>query len=471
MASRIKEKKIKTEDGSFAYKVRDLSCVDAEMLERIEWSPDSKKLTRFYPEKSIPNLYEVLGKNIPENYKVRLTYYAKKNDLHIPPQPDIVTQLKVVPCRTKKELLREYMKTFIGDYLKPYYPKKTWKAEIDSTLKYFKKQRLPNALHVVKGKHCVGMTLLLDYKYNGEAVTLLGWGWAAKSLTLAERQYLHHLTFSWIKRRMKPAVVAASDGFNPRSQGSLKKAGFSLVSLNLSKDRKSFLASPGKMPVQEWARTYKAAWQAVMNADYEKAIGILSPAYKKYPKAINIAETYAMVLGDYAEFVGGARLKPLKKRSCALLGGLLKRMRGMRWEFVISTRNEYYYHSAQFDKQYALGLESVAGGNQWGYYSQGVGAANHAYMHAENGRKRFAELWARRAISAWDKFLKFKGDYYNAYVHYALAHGILGRVKEMEAALEKSARLSQKPPSYREFADVRRKISGLNSKKVSGLDL
>jgi len=92
-------------------------------------------------------------------------------------------------------------------------------------------------------------------------------------------------------------------------------------------------------------------------------------------------------------------------------------------------------------------------------------------MHAENGRKRFAELWARRAISAWDKFLKFKGDYYNAYVHYALAHGILGRVKEMEAALEKSARLSQKPPSYREFADVRRKISGLNSKKVADLDL
>jgi len=56
----------------------------------------------------------------------------------------------------------------------------------------------------------------------------------------------------------------------------------------------------------------------------------------------------------------------------------------------------------------------------------------------------------------------FKADYYNAYVHYALALGILGRNGDMETALAKSARLSGKPRSYREFEEIRRNITSLS---------
>lgn len=460
MASKIRAKRMKTADGSLAYKVRDVSDVDAKLLGRV-WPADVKQV-RFYPEKPVENLYEVLSRNIPEEYNVRLTYSAKKKALRIPAKPEVLPRIKILPFRTKAEALRAFVKVFRADYLKVFYPKKAWNTEIKASLKFFEALRLPDALRIVKGRSCVGMTLLLDWKSKGKPVTLIGWRWVANSLTTAERQYVNHLAFTWLKRRMRPVAVAGVDGFNPVSQGSMKKAGFYLRVLSLTKGRTSLTASPGKMPYSEWSQVYKAAWQAVMDADYKKATGILAPAYKKYPRAWNVARTYAMVLGDYAEEVGGARQKALKKRSCALLAGLLIKTRGVRWEYVISARNEYYYHSAQFEKQYALGLEAAVGGHRWAYYTQGVGAANYAYVHAEKGRARLAALWAARAVVAWEEFFKYKDDYYNAYVYYALALGILGRIKEMEDALKKSAKLSKKPGSYREFAEVRRKISDLS---------
>jgi len=172
-----------------------------------------------------------------------------------------------------------------------------------------------------------------------------------------------------------------------------------------------------------------------------------------------------MVLGDYADTLTGARQKMLKQRSRAMLGGLVKRLQSIRWEWNISTRNEYYYHSSQFKKQYELGLESAEGGGQWAYYSQGVGASNYAYELAANGRARLAALWADRAVAAWGNFFRIKDNYYNAYVHYALALGILGRAKEMESALTRSAELSGKPESYREFREVRKKAAKLRGEK------
>jgi hypothetical protein len=173
-----------------------------------------------------------------------------------------------------------------------------------------------------------------------------------------------------------------------------------------------------------------------------------------------------MVLGDYADGLAGAEQERLKRKSCGILRKLTRKLGNIRWEWNISTRNEYYYHSGQFRQQYELGLESAAGGHQWGYYGQGVGAANYAYGHAAAGRRGYAALWARRAVSSWENFFKFKADYYNAYVHYALALGVLGRLAEMEAALKKSAALSGKPQSYREFAEVREKVLGLGDRRL-----
>lgn len=220
-----------------------------------------------------------------------------------------------------------------------------------------------------------------------------------------------------------------------------------------------------KISDEEWKGPRDGAWRAIMDADYQKAIKILTPVYEKYPRDFRVINFYASTLADYGECQPENERKRLKKRGCELLYGLLKRLRGMSRELGYSTRNEYYYHSAQHNKQYHLGVECVRAGEKRGYYSQGVGAAWHAFGHAKNGRNSLAEMWAKRSVVAWKNYFKFKADYYNAYVHYALALGILGRTKDMEDALAKSAKLSGKPKSYREFEEVRGNISLL--KKVA----
>jgi hypothetical protein len=216
-----------------------------------------------------------------------------------------------------------------------------------------------------------------------------------------------------------------------------------------------------RIPDEVWQGPRDTAWKAIQVADYRKAIGILSKVYRKYPKDSRVVSFYASTLADYGYALPPKKAEALRKRACALLQGLLCRLRGVPFNLAYSTRNEYYYHSRQHDKQYHLGVEIVERGERRAYYSQGVGAAWHSYPHAKAGRWHLAKLWAKRAVRAWENLFKFSDKYYNSYVHYALALGILGRAKEMDAALLRSARLSGKPKSYREFTEVREKIAAL----------
>ncbi|MDD2805716.1 MAG: tetratricopeptide repeat protein [Elusimicrobiales bacterium] len=456
---------IKTTDiaaGILTRKVRDISRVDGKMLAGT-WPPGVNTL-RFIPGRPVLDVYGTLNRNIPARYKVRLTYLTGRADLRIPPEPKIPTGLRTEPFGNMAGLLKTYRKVLTRSFLKPYFPGKTWAAEMAPGMAYIKAHVRPgNAFSVLRGKARVGLLLLSEQEYEGRIITGVGWIWLDPRLTVFERRHAQRLLLLLLKKKMRPVAGAGIDGFNPASMGFFTKAGFSLRALSVSKNRTSLVSPPGRMTDLDWARTYKAAWRAIMDADYGKAMGLLTPGYRKYPRDFRVARTYAMVLGDYAEALGGARLKPLKRRSCALLAGLLKKLSGVRWELNISTRNEYYYHTAQFDKQYRLGLEAAAGGHFWAHYSQGVGAANYAYDHASKGRARLARLWAERAVAAWEEFFKFKADYYNAYVHYSLALGILGRFKEAEAALQKSARLSGKPASYKEFLETREKLAALRS--------
>lgn len=218
----------------------------------------------------------------------------------------------------------------------------------------------------------------------------------------------------------------------------------------------------------EWLSPRDRAWKAILDGDYGKAVRIVAPFYKRYPADPRVIYYYASTLADYGESLQPKERKRLKELGCKLLRGLLRRMRGMSRALGYSARNEYYYHSAQYDKQYHLGVERVLAGEKSGYYSQGVGAAWHAYAHAIKDRRRFAGIWAGRAISAWEKYFGFRPDYYNAYVHYALALGIMGRFSDMEAALAKSAKLSGKPRSYHEFTEVRRNISAIGKVGKTG---
>lgn len=76
-----------------------------------------------------------------------------------------------------------------------------------------------------------------------------------------------------------------------------------------------------------------------------------------------------------------------------------------------------------------------------------------------------ADLWAKKSVESWEVYFEINKTYYNPYVHYALALGLLGLKKEMMKALKTSSKLCKKPMSYKEFVETIkwvREISYLN---------
>jgi len=69
--------------------------------------------------------------------------------------------------------------------------------------------------------------------------------------------------------------------------------------------------------------------------------------------------------------------------------------------------------------------------------------------------------WAEKSISSWEQYFEYESDYYNPYVHYALAWGILGKLDKMSTALTLAQMKSGKGENYSEFVWVRKEIDKL----------
>ena len=122
-------------------------------------------------------------------------------------------------------------------------------------------------------------------------------------------------------------------------------------------------------------------------------------------------------------------------------------------------KNEYYYMTKQYKKQYQLGVDEYKKTKDFEeLYSVGVGAANYALELAKKNQKKKAVSWAKKSIKAWEKYFEFESDYYNPYVHYALALGILGRTDKMSTALTLAQMKSGKGKEYPAFVWVRTEI-------------
>ncbi len=204
------------------------------------------------------------------------------------------------------------------------------------------------------------------------------------------------------------------------------------------------------------------SFKYIGKANYKKSFETITKARTLWPNDFYVTSYYASIMADYGENLGGRSKIIYKRKACALLRKLLYRTKGVNKRIVDVTRNEYYYHSAQFRKQYLLGIERVSKKNKHGYYSQGVGAAWHSLNMAKKNINHLAIFWAKRAIKAWKLYFKIYPNYYNAYVHYALALGIMKNFKEMENALQTAQKLSGKNKSYKEFKEIRDIIKNLN---------
>lgn len=207
------------------------------------------------------------------------------------------------------------------------------------------------------------------------------------------------------------------------------------------------------------------ATKKVHEGDYEEAIAITVRGLKKFPKDFILQSDLAALLGDCSEITPSPLKEQMVQKSKTIFDILLKEADKQPKNALYPFKNEYYFRFALYREQYELGIKRVA--DYWGndelssrgfigqgYYSQGVGAAHYAQILLEQGNKSLALDYAQKAVVAWAQYFSYKNDYYNAYVHYALALGILGYKEEMMRALQRSAFLIKRDMNYHEFKEV-----------------
>lgn len=210
----------------------------------------------------------------------------------------------------------------------------------------------------------------------------------------------------------------------------------------------------------------------VHRADYGAALKAADKWRRRHPGDFSVAAHYASVLGDYAEQFPAGKRKRLQAKSVRIMRSLLLRTACRPHPRVVGMlKNEYFWQTKQRRKQYQLGVWEARRGTKGGYYSQGVGAAWHALELARRGQRLRARRWADRAVTAWRRFEKAVPDYYNQFVHRALAEGVRGRPRAMEDCLRRGAKFARKPLGYREFAEVREAVTSLSRARPGEVSL
>lgn len=226
----------------------------------------------------------------------------------------------------------------------------------------------------------------------------------------------------------------------------------------------NFQLPPTNTIVSQEADTIsQEADKKVKEGNYEAAILITLSGLNKFPQDFNLQSDLAALLGDCSEITPAPLKDRMIEKSKTMFDRLIKEAAGQPKKVWYSFQNEYYFRFAMYQEQYELGLKRVAdywGTTEWaskgvgGYYGQGVGASNYAKKLIEEGNKTFALDYAQKALVAWAQYFSYKNNYYNSYVHYALALGILGYKEEMMRALLRSASLIERDLSYHEFKEV-----------------
>lgn len=220
--------------------------------------------------------------------------------------------------------------------------------------------------------------------------------------------------------------------------------------------------------IKRRVKWYYECWDYVEKADYQKATACAKKGLKLYPDDTVVTFTYYSIMADYALSNKSKKFQAMHKVAVAGMKKLLKKTsgQGISKNFKKVMKNEYFYQTKQFIKQYELGTTYYKRtGEKHHLYSSGVGGANHALALARTGKTKQADSWAKKSIEAWDIYFQFDKKYYNPYVHYALAWGILGDKKKMMKALNDSSKRCGKPLSYKEFVEVIEWVEEIERKK------
>lgn len=206
-----------------------------------------------------------------------------------------------------------------------------------------------------------------------------------------------------------------------------------------------------------------AASSKINACHYEEAINIILAGLEQFPDNFTLQSYLAALVGDTSEITPMSLQERMVDWAKAQFARLIQDAEHQPREAFYTLHNEYCYRFALYKEQYQIGCARVNefwATDAWqtsgvkGYYCQGVGAANYARVLMQQGDTTLAQEYAHKAIIAWAQYFSYTHDYYNAYVHYALALGILGQTEEMYRALERSASIIGRDLDYHEFKEV-----------------
>ncbi len=203
----------------------------------------------------------------------------------------------------------------------------------------------------------------------------------------------------------------------------------------------------------------------VWDGEYAAALAAILNAIEQFPRNFYVQARLASIVGDYAEMFSGELKERMINRSKAIFEKLNGELEGQSIPDYFFFKNEYCFRFALYKEQYELGFEKLAYYVKtddadrakriaFSYYTQGVGAANYAKQLLLKGEQPLAHAYAEKALVAWAQHFSLRNDYYNSYVHYGLALGILGYKEKMMHALIHAANLINKDLSFHEFKEV-----------------
>jgi hypothetical protein len=201
------------------------------------------------------------------------------------------------------------------------------------------------------------------------------------------------------------------------------------------------------------------AIEQVIACNYEEALKIIIEGLETFPHNFRIQSYFATLLGDHSENFTGEIKEKMEQKAKDIFNKLMKELGKQSLAEKYQFKNEYFFRFAEYKNQYENGLEMISHNKQGlsiinGYYYQGVGAAHYAKQLFIENQKKLAMEYAQKALVAWAQYFSYENDYYNSYVHYALALFILGYKEEMLRALQRSATLINRDLTYHEFAEI-----------------
>lgn len=199
-------------------------------------------------------------------------------------------------------------------------------------------------------------------------------------------------------------------------------------------------------------------WQdANGKEEYRTASMNLSRLLNKYPHSFRLQKFYASILGDSIGELAPHLRGKAQKASIEIMEKVLGETEGQPAGSVYSLRNEYYWQTAQHLQQFKLGQERVKA-TKSGHYSIIVGGAWYAHQLYGFGRVDLAREYLSDVKKAWPLFRSYNKTNNNIFVHYALALGLLGELREMNRMLDQYCKRTGVDPGSPWMMEIRELI-------------